>query len=93
MARCATTLVFVVGLLIMTDCSMIQSIPEPESPGAELYLKKCTQCHGLPAPQRHTAEQGDHLLVMMQSFMDKKNLAFPEDEKKLIKDYLHRNAR
>jgi hypothetical protein len=93
MARCTTTLVFVVGLLIMTGCSMTQSIPEPESPGAELYLKKCTQCHGLPAPQRHTAEQWDHLLVMMQSFMDKKNLAFPEDEKKLIKDYLHRNAR
>jgi cytochrome c5 len=72
---------------------MTQTIPEPDSPGAKLYLKKCKQCHGLPAPKRHTAEQWDHLLVMMQSFMDQQNLAFPKDEKKLIRDYLQRNAR
>jgi hypothetical protein len=77
----------------MTGCSMTQTIPESESPGAKLYLKKCTQCHGLPAPKRHTAEQWDHLLVMMQSFMEQRKLAFPEDEKKQIRDYLHRNAR
>jgi hypothetical protein len=93
MARRAAALVFVVGLFCMTGCSMTQTIPESESPGAKLYLKKCTQCHGLPAPQRHTAEQWDHLLVMMESFMDQQNLAFPKDEKKLIRDYLHRNAR
>ena len=93
MGRCTATLVFVVGLLFMTGCSMTQTIPESESPGAKLYLKKCTQCHGLPAPKRHTAEQWDHLLVMMESFMDQRNLAFPKDEKKLIKNYLHRNAR
>ena len=93
MARRAAALVFVVGLFCMTGCSMTQTIPESESPGAKLYLKKCTQCHGLPAPQRHTAEQWDHLLVMMQSFMDQRNLAFPADEKKLIRDYLHKNAR
>jgi cytochrome c5 len=93
MARRTATLVFIVGLFCMTGCSMTQTIPEPESPGAKLYLKKCTQCHGLPAPQRHTAEQWDHLLVMMESFMGQKNLAFPEDEKKLIRGYLHRNAR
>ena len=93
MKRSAATLVLIVGLFYMTGCSMTQTIPEPESPGAKLYLTKCTQCHGLPAPQRHTAEQWDHLLVMMQSFMDKRNLAFPEDEKKQIRDYLHRNAR
>jgi hypothetical protein len=91
MVRRTVTLVFIVGLF--WGCSMTQTIPEPESPGAKLYLKKCTQCHGLPAPTRHTAEQWDHLLVMMQSFMEQQNLAFPEDEKKMIRDYLHRNAR
>ncbi|MBT5472196.1 MAG: cytochrome C [Nitrospina sp.] len=72
---------------------MAQTLPEPESPGAKLYSKKCTKCHGLPGPKRHTAEQWDHLLVMMEGFMDQKNIPFPADEKKLIKDFLHRNAR
>ena len=93
MGRCTATLVFVVGLLFMTGCSMTQTIPESESPGAKLYLKKCTQCHGLPAPKRHTAEQWDHLLVMMKSFMEKRGLAFPADEREMIRDYLHKNAR
>jgi hypothetical protein len=91
MMRRVATLVLVIGLF--WGCSMTQTVPEPESPGAKLYLKKCTQCHGLPAPKRHTAEQWDQLLVMMQSFMEQKNLAFPEDERKLISDYLHKNAR
>ena len=77
----------------MTGCSMTQTIPEPESPGAKLYLKKCTQCHGLPGPKRHTAEQWDHLLIMMTAFMDQKGLPFPAEEKKMIRDYLHKNAR
>ncbi len=91
MMRRAATLVLIVGLF--GGCSMTQTIPEPESPSARLYSEKCTQCHGLPAPQRHTAEQWDHLLVMMESFMDQQNLAFPKDEKELIRDYLHKNAR
>ncbi len=91
MTRRTATLVLVIGLF--WGCSMTQTVPEPESPGAKLYLKKCTQCHGLPGPKRHTAEQWDHLLVMMESFMGEKGLAFPVEEKKLIRDYLHRNAR
>lgn len=86
-------LILMVGLFYMAGCVATQTIPEPESPGAKLYLKKCTQCHGLPGPTRHTPEQWDHLLVLMESFMDQKNLAFSADDKKLIRDYLHRNAR
>ncbi|MZG54748.1 MAG: cytochrome c [Nitrospinae bacterium] len=72
---------------------MTQTIPEPESHGAKLYLKKCTQCHGLPGPKRHTPEQWDQLLVLMSGFMKERGLPFSADEKKLIQDYLHRNAR
>jgi len=93
MNSCKVVLVLILGLFCMTGCSMTQTIPEPESPGARLYLKKCTQCHGLPGPKRHTAEQWDHLLVMMSGFMDQKGLPFPAEEKKLIRDYLHKNAR
>jgi hypothetical protein len=93
MARSTASLALIVGLFCITGCSMTQTIPESESPSAKLYVQTCTQCHGLPAPQRHTAEQWDHLLVMMQSFMEQRELAFPEDEKKLIREYLHKNAR
>ena len=85
--------VLIVGLFCIGGCSTTQVIPEPDSPGAKLYIEKCTQCHGLPGPKRHTSEQWDHVLVMMGGFMNQRGLPFPENEKKLIRDYLHRNGR
>ena len=85
--------ILIVGLFYIGGCSTIQIIPEPGSPGAKLYIEKCTQCHGLPGPKRHTSEQWDHVLVMMRGFMNQRGLPFPENEKKLIRDYLHRNGR
>ena len=67
-------------------------IPEPESLGARLYKERCTQCHGLPGVTRHTPKQWDFLLLMMDGFMKQKNIKFPNQEKELIRDYLHRNA-
>ncbi|MBT3368610.1 MAG: cytochrome c [Nitrospina sp.] len=68
-------------------------MPEPESPGARLFKQRCTQCHGLPGPKRHTPEQWSHLLILMESFMRERDITFPDQEKKLIQDYLFRNAR
>lgn len=34
-----------------------EALPEPESPGAKLLARYCTQCHNLPAPAMHTAEE------------------------------------
>ncbi len=85
--------ILIVGLFYIGGCSTIQIIPEPDSLGAKLYIEKCTQCHGLPGPKRHTSEQWDHVLVMMSGFMNQRGLPFPENEKKLIRDYLHRNGR
>lgn len=31
-------------------------LPEPRSPGARLLGQYCTQCHGLPTPDLHSAE-------------------------------------
>ncbi len=31
--------------------------PDPNSPGATLLIRYCTQCHNLPAPAMHTAEE------------------------------------
>ena len=67
-------------------------IPEPESLGARLYQERCTQCHGLPGVTRHTPEQWDFLLVVMDGFMKQKNINFPNQEKELIRVDLHRIA-
>ena len=79
--------------VFLISCVGTQTIPEPESPGARLYQERCTHCHGLPGVTRHTPEQWDQLLVMMDGFMKQKNIKLPDQEKKLIRDYLHRNAR
>ncbi len=80
-------------VLFLAACARTQTIPEPESPGARLYQERCTQCHGLPGTKRHTPEQWNHLLAMMEGFMREKNIEFPAQEKKMIRDYLYRNAK
>jgi hypothetical protein len=79
--------------LFLIACAGTQTIPEPESLGAKIFKEKCTQCHGLPGTKRHTPEQWDHLLVMMDGFMRDKEIEFPAQERKLVQDYLRRNAR
>jgi len=34
-----------------------ENLPDSESPGAKLLARYCTQCHNLPAPAMHTAEE------------------------------------
>lgn len=31
-------------------------LPEPDSRGARLMARYCSQCHGIPSPRRHTAD-------------------------------------
>jgi hypothetical protein len=32
-------------------------LPDPDSPGAKLVVRYCVQCHNLPSPAMHTAEE------------------------------------
>ena len=70
-----------------------QNMPEEGSPGLELVKQKCTVCHGLPHPKRHTAHEWDHLLVLMTERMKEKQIPYTSDEMQQIQSYLHRNAR
>lgn len=33
------------------------NLPNPDSPGAKLLVRYCTQCHNLPSPAMHTSEE------------------------------------
>ena len=68
-------------------------MPEEGSTELGLLKKKCTICHGLPHPKRHTAREWDNLLIMMTERMNEKNISYTLVEITQIKSYLQRNAR
>jgi hypothetical protein len=70
-----------------------QSMPEEGSSQLQLVKQKCTPCHGLPHPKRHTANEWDYLLVLMMERMKERQIPYTSEEMKQIKSYLHRNAR
>ncbi len=47
-----------------------ESLPEPQSSGAHLLQRYCTQCHNLPGPDRHSAgewrEVAGHMFMLME---------------------------
>ena len=68
-------------------------LPEAGTQDAELFMQKCTVCHSWPHPARHTRGEWGHYLALMEAHMQAKGIPFPEDEKKVITNYLYRNAR
>jgi len=50
-----------------------EQLPEPKSKGAALIQNYCEQCHALPGPGRHTAEEWKPVLEHMQTLMDVSN--------------------
>lgn len=82
-------------MLDQLSCAAIshQSMPEEGSAELELVKQKCTPCHGLPHPKRHTVSEWNHLLVLMTERMKERQIPYTFDEMQQIKLYLHRNAR
>ena len=79
----------------IASCASVtqQSMPEEGSTELGLLKNKCTICHGLPHPKRHTASEWDNLLIMMAERMNEKNISYTSEEMTQIKSYLQRNAR
>jgi mono/diheme cytochrome c family protein len=68
-------------------------LPSPESQGAVLFKDRCSQCHGLPDPGRHTVKEWPAIVEKMRGYMqsmDKKVVT--ENEGKEIASYLSRYA-
>lgn len=76
-------------------------LPKSPSGGVELMQKYCEQCHYLPGPGRHTANEWPGLLKQMNLLMDISNrfgnlmgrIVTPTaSEREIIEDYLVSNA-
>ncbi len=78
-----------------------QDLPHPGSPGANLLQSYCAQCHALPGPGRHTADEWQAVLDRMNLLMDVAsrfgglmgNIKVPgTGESEVIRAYLTDNA-
>ncbi|MBI2890257.1 MAG: hypothetical protein HYY13_05675 [Nitrospirae bacterium] len=77
-----------------------EHLPDTGSEAAGLYARYCSQCHALPSPQMHTAEEWRTAIARMMERMKtvqgmtKSGLHVPSDaDARTIMEYLARHAR
>jgi hypothetical protein len=95
LVRLLTHMLYLTFFLGTVSCVSVsrQNMPEEGTAEIDLLEKKCTLCHGLPHPKRHTQEEWGYLLTLMKKRMDEKNISYTTEEMVQIKSYLQRNAR
>jgi mono/diheme cytochrome c family protein len=77
-----------------------ESLPEPESRGAKLFSRYCTQCHNLPSPAMHSAVEWPVItsrmfsrMSMMSGMMGMMNVENPSsEERQTIVAYLQAHS-
>jgi cytochrome c2 len=69
-------------------------MPDLESPAGKAFHAACSQCHTLPDPGQHTAEEWPAVVERMKGYMASMGKAVP-DEKELgeIVGFLQRHGR
>jgi len=71
-----------------------QPLPDQESKQAKLYKHYCSQCHALPSPRAHTAQEWSSVVARMKQTMIKQGKALPDNEQfEEILGYLQRYAK
>ncbi|HEY9050202.1 MAG TPA: hypothetical protein VIQ03_01580 [Gammaproteobacteria bacterium] len=77
----------------------ITELPEPQSQGAKLLNRYCTQCHALPNPKLHSAEGWNPTVERMRARMqwmsqNDSGIAVPvENEFETLMIYLRKHAK
>ncbi len=72
-----------------TGCNA--SLPEPESPAAQLYQRRCSGCHRLYAPGVLTAEMWTFMLARMEQEFQRRGLPpLPGEERQTLLEYLQK---
>ncbi|MGE4092096.1 MAG: hypothetical protein AB7G75_14775, partial [Candidatus Binatia bacterium] len=80
---------WIVVALLGSACNA--SLPEPESPAAQLYGQRCASCHRLYAPQVLTAEMWVYMLDRMDQEMLRRGVPrLTAEEKQTLLQYLQK---
>jgi len=77
-----------------------EQLPDPKSEGAELTVRYCAQCHNIPSPATHSAEEWREVLSRMDRHMSEgmhprgvmKIRRFTASERETLLQYLQQNA-
>ncbi len=74
-------------------------LPNPDSRGATMLTLYCVQCHDLPTPAMHTAQEWEYVVDRMEKEMQKRRggilirvMMPPEKDWKILRTYLADNA-
>ena len=90
----------VLGVLACSEQSVVSKtkeikiLPGVGSAGAKILKEKCSECHGAPHPDNHTADQWPNVVKRMQMHRIKKAYgAIPENDEKTLISYLQKHAK
>ncbi len=83
------------SMLFLAGCASTTPLPEKESLAARIYAEKCGLCHSVPHPGRHTFEEWQRMVNLMEQRMAEQGIDPPltTDEEDAILNYLKRHAR
>jgi len=89
--RAAKWTVNILVAVVISSCDA--SLPEPESPAAQLYRQRCSACHRLYAPQLLTADMWGYMIPRMEQEMLRRRIPpLNAAEKQTILGYLQKHA-
>jgi mono/diheme cytochrome c family protein len=82
----------VLAFILISGCKRA-SLPDATSPGAQLYVDRCGNCHVPYNPHEMTASMWDTQVTMMEVKIQAAGMpALTSDERDSILEYLKRNA-
>lgn len=70
------------------------SLPEMDSSAAQTFVSRCSACHAVPHPGRHSYQGWLYLVPVMEQRMAERGMApLSADDREVILTYLQVNAR
>jgi len=70
------------------------ALPDRDSVAAQTFVSRCSACHAIPHPGRHTYQGWSYLVPLMERRMAERNMApLTDEDRQLILAYLQENAR
>jgi len=82
-------------LLFVSGCSGY-NLPESKSPGAQLYVEKCTQCHDPVEPDEHFYFQWERLITLIERKIHHQGemaVDLSSQDRELLLDYMKTHAK